>query len=64
MSFLRFSFWNPRNYRIRAVSTNTVFICSNFKFQIFIDGLLLPSDHDLYDLSLVGSNAATVRDVF
>ena len=66
-SFLRLSFWNPCNYRIRAVTavpTYTIFICSDFKFQIFIDGLLLPSDHDLYDLSLVGSNAATVKDVF
>ena len=62
-SFVRLSFWNPCNYRIRAVPTYTIFIYSDFKFQIFIDGLLLPSDHDLYDLSLVGSNASTVKDV-
>ena len=62
-SFLRLSFWNPCNHTIRAIPTYTIFICSDFKFQIFIDGLLLPSDH-LHDLSLVRSNAATVKDVF
>ena len=62
-SFLRLSFWNPVNYRIRAVPHYTVLIYSSFEFQIYIDSFVLPSDHDLYNLSLIGSNAATVKDV-
>ena len=35
-SFLRLSFWNPCNYKIRAVPTYTIFIYSDFKFLLMV----------------------------